>query len=124
MTFNEVAGEKELSTIDSISSSDDHAHSREKGKTYEVRTISLRDMLLKYRAPRIIDYLSIDTEGSEFEILSSFNFDEYQFRVITCEHNHTPQRENILSLLSSRGYARKFEQHSLIDDWYVNANLL
>ena len=43
--------------------------SRTKGIKYEVETISLEDFLEKYNAPNIIDYLSIDTEGSEYEIL-------------------------------------------------------
>lgn len=43
--------------------------------------------------PKIIDYLSIDTEGSEFDILSNFNFKEFKFRIITCEHNFGPNRK-------------------------------
>ena len=78
-------------------------------------------MLDKYNAPREIDYLSIDTEGSEFDILSHFDFNKYQFRVITCEHNFAPQREEIFSLLTRNGYLRKFENISNVDDWYVKA---
>ena len=40
---------------------------------YKVKTISLEDLLVKYNAPNIIDYLSIDTEGSEYEILSKLD---------------------------------------------------
>ncbi len=76
-------------------------------------------MLDKYQAPSKIDYLSIDTEGSEYEILSNFNFDKYQIQVITCEHNFTPAREQVLSLLTSKGYVRKFDKVSQFDDWYV-----
>ena len=36
----------------------------------------------------VIDYLSIDTEGSEYEILKNFNFDKYKFNVITVERHH------------------------------------
>jgi FkbM family methyltransferase len=95
------------------------ADTKKKGKTYSVTTISLLDMLDKYSAPKEIDYLSIDTEGSEFDILSSFDFSRYQFNVITCEHNDGPRRESIFSLLTANGYVRKFEQISECDDWYV-----
>ena len=122
LVFNEVE-KAEFSTIDTFSSSDfdHHARNRKNSQTYEVKTISLLDLLIKHNAPKIIDYLSIDTEGSEFEILSSFEFSKYQFRVITCEHNFTPEREKIYKLLTSHGYVRKFEDISKFDDWYVKA---
>jgi hypothetical protein len=78
-------------------------------------------LLKKYDAPNQIDYLSIDTEGSELEILNAFDFSKYSFGVITVEHNHTPQRELLYSLLTSKGYKRIFETVSNIDDWYVSS---
>ena len=111
----------ELSTIDSYSASDSHRKNRKKGKRYEIKTISLLDLLMRYNAPKDIDYLSIDTEGSEFEILASFDFDKYDFKIITCEHNHTGSREKVHELLTSKGYVRKFEDISLWDDWYIRA---
>ena len=77
------------------------------------------DLLKKYNAPKEIDYLSIDTEGSEFEILNAFDFDAYKIKVITCEHNFTPMREEIYKLLGSKGYVRKYQEFSQFDDWYV-----
>jgi len=123
LTFNEVAY-AELSTIDSFSNSDSRKQGRKHGKKYEVKTISLNDLLEKYNAPKIIDYLSIDTEGSEFEILSHFNFSKYSFKVITCEHNFTPMREEIHQLLSNQGFTRVYEDVSHFDDWYINTSLL
>lgn len=116
--FNEVdlAG---LSTISSFSSVDFHRDARKVGKTYEVETISLNDLLEKYSAPRQIDYLSIDTEGSEFEILNALDLNKYQFNVITCEHNFTRMRRDIHALLSRNGYVRKYVRLSQIDDWYT-----
>lgn len=118
LNFNQV-DEPELSTINIFSDDDSHSKTRKKGKTYEVKTISLNNLLKKYKAPKVIDYLSIDTEGSEYEILSHFDFSEYSFKVITCEHNYTPMRERIFSLLTQQGYQRVFEEISLWDDWYV-----
>ena len=109
----------EISTLDRFSKSDQFSKDRRTGKKYHVNTISLLDLLNKYKAPKIIDYLSIDTEGSEWEILKAFDFQSYKFRVITCEHNFSAKRRLILNLLSSHGYKRKFSRYSKFDDWYV-----
>ena len=74
---------------------------------------------MKYNAPKVIDYLSFDIEGSEYEILSHFDFESYKFRVITCEHNYTKMREKIYDLLISKGYRRKYVGLSELDDWYI-----
>jgi FkbM family methyltransferase len=119
LNFNETEM-AELATISEYSENDYLKESRRNGTTYKVNTISLFDMLVKYDAPKKIDYLSIDTEGSEYEILRNFDFSEYKFEVITCEHNYTELRENIRTLLSKNGYKRVFDDISSVDDWYVN----
>ena len=91
------------------------------GRFYDVPTISLLDLLRKHGAPQVIDYLSLDTEGTELEILDAFDFSAFRFRVISCEHNYSPNRERIFALLSSRGYRRVCESISAVDDWYVSS---
>lgn len=118
LVFNEVEL-AEFSTISTFNTSDNHAESRKIGQSYPVNTISLLDLLNKYDAPAEIDYLSIDTEGSEFDILNNFDFSKYSFKVITCEHNFTPMREKIFKLLTSKGYERRHTGLSKWDDWYV-----
>lgn len=88
-------------------------------KAYDVSTISLTDLLIKYGAPAVVDYLSIDAEGSEYEILKTFDFSKFTFKVITCEHGYTQSRERIFNLLTRHGYERTFERFSKVDDWYV-----
>jgi FkbM family methyltransferase len=121
LPFREVADAK-LSTLQQYSSIDFHREERQKIAEYQVPTISLVDLLDKYQAPQVVDYLSIDTEGSEYEILMAFDFDRYRFNVITCEHNFTSARERIFDLLVSKGYQRKLEHLSKFDDWYVRSN--
>jgi FkbM family methyltransferase len=87
---------------------------------YTVRTVSLNDLLLEHNAPQSIDYLSVDTEGSELEILENFDFKQYRVQIITVEHNYRePFRQRIFDLLTANGYARKHERVSMFDDWYV-----
>ena len=112
-----------LSTIGSFGENDWAKKLRKNSKQYMVNTISLNDLLAKNNAPGVVDYLSIDTEGSEFDILSAVDFEKYKFRVITCEHNHTDTRDKLYQLLTANGYTRTFEQFSHCDDWYVNSNL-
>jgi FkbM family methyltransferase len=118
LQFNETP-EAEFSTIDALSNSDFHLKRRSGGKRYTVETISLRDLLQAHDAPRSIDYLSIDTEGSEFAILESFLPSHYEVRIITVEHNYTDQQSRIHGLLTSQGYSRVFEELSEWDDWYI-----
>jgi hypothetical protein len=80
---------------------------------------TVRSLLRELGAPRVIDYWSLDTEGSELTILKSFPFDEFSFRVLTVEHNNLPAREGIRAHLESHGYVRIEELE--IDDCYVKA---
>jgi FkbM family methyltransferase len=90
----------------------------EAGELISVVTTSLMDLLQEEGAPREIDFLSIDTEGSELAILEGIDWDRYRFRCITVEHNFTAQREAIAELLEAQGYQR---QEAQWDDWYVSS---
>ena len=111
-----------LSTIVDFKDSDIHADSRANSLVYQVKTVSLRDLLRTYKAPFEIDFLSIDTEGSEYSILQDFDFSEYRFNVICIEHNYTSTRDKVFDLLVSNGYKRVYRELSKFDDWYVRSD--
>ncbi|WP_035614038.1 FkbM family methyltransferase [Haloferula sp. BvORR071] len=118
------ADEAELSTIADFNDTDHHSQTRSAGISYEVETVSLNDLLSSANAPSQIDYLSIDTEGSELEILRETDFNKWHFSVITCEHNYTEKRQGIFDLLTANGFVRVFESISDFDDWYVHSSLI
>jgi len=92
-------------------------HIDENKTSIQVETISLNDLLHKVYAPKFIEYLSIDTEGSEYDILKAFDFTKHKFGIIHVEHNYAePRRTNIRVLLESVGY--KFERENQWDDVY------
>lgn len=99
----------------------DYAKTIKTKKNYDVATVSLNDLLDEYNAPNKIDYISIDTEGSEFEILSTFNFNKYDVEIFTIEHNLQSYREDIFKLLESKKYFRippgMFTPG--FEDWYI-----
>lgn len=109
----------ELSAITAYAKPNASGVLRRTTSSYQVETISLLDLLKAYNAPKFIEFLSIDTEGSEFEILASFDFSGYRFGVICVEHNYTDTRENIRSLLLENGYRQVHEDLSAFDDWFI-----
>ena len=108
-----------LSTLEQYRSSDLHEKLRSKGETYKVMTITLEDLLIKYDAPSRIDFISIDTEGSEWDILENFPFKNYEIGLITIEHNFNLNREKISNLLKKNGFKQIYSDLSEIEDWFV-----
>ena len=89
----------------------------------DVKTISLNDVHEKFFDARPIDYISVDTEGSELEILKSFNFEKYGPGVFTIEHNFTANQPLIDELLQQNDYVRIFAELSVFDAWYVRKDI-
>lgn len=106
----------ELSTLSAFKNSDRH---NRRGKTYSVETTTLLELLTEHNAPAFIDFLSVDTEGSEFEVLNAFDFTKHSFGLICVEHNFTPSRKKIQDLLSSKGYVQILPEVSEWDDWFI-----
>jgi len=90
--------------------------------TIDVETITLNDLLDSANAPTFIDYLSLDTEGTELEILKSVDFNKYKFGLIDVEHNHIePKRTEIKEYLLSNGYV--YLRQNKWDDCYKHSSL-
>jgi FkbM family methyltransferase len=121
LEFAETA-EAEYSTVAIYASEDHHRDRRQNPRVYPVATVTLADLLREHNAPSRIDYLSVDTEGSEYEILREVPFNRWSFGAITVEHNcQEPRRSQISDLLARNGYRRVFETATQYDDWYVLA---
>ena len=112
-----------VSTIAGYGNADDYAASRKSHTRFQVPTVSLGDLLDNHDAPRVIDYLSIDTEGSEYDILAAYDFSR-SIRCITAEHNHTPARAKLRALLGNRGYREVLPEASNQDSWFVHETVL
>ena len=68
----------------------------------EVKTEKLNDILNKYDITNI-DFLSIDTEGSELSILETIDFDKINIDVITIEDNY--KDTNLMKFFTDRNYS-------------------
>lgn len=123
-----VTNEPDLSTLVGYGTDDEHKFKRLSGRSVDVNTITLYDLLKKHDAPKVVDYLSIDTEGSEYDIMQKFfeeNNGEYKFRALTIEHNFNDEkRNNIKKLMNDNNYRRVFTEFSRWDDFYVSLEKL
>jgi FkbM family methyltransferase len=110
----------DISSIRGYGDDDEFAEARRKGTPITVPTITLFDLLELHKAPTHIDYLSVDTEGSEYDILKAFFDNEqsskYHIQLITVEHNYTEARRKIHDLLLSHGY--ELAANKQWDDFY------
>ena len=67
----------------------------------KLQTIKLSSILEKYDIVNI-DFLSIDTEGSELDILKVLDFNKYNINVITIEDNYNDPK--LMTFFIERGY--------------------
>ena len=74
------------------------------------KTVS--DIVEKYQ-PRRIDLIHIDTEGHDFAIVQSIDFERLQPKMIYFEHRHATQtqRRELKTLLQAHGYQILEEDH-------------
>jgi FkbM family methyltransferase len=115
LKFREVRERGELSSLSQFAK-----YGRDDSMEYTVETVSLNDLLEQHDAPTELDYLSIDTEGSELDILKSFDFRRWRFNVITVETDYLlGSRKAIYDLLTANGYIKITTELAQIDEWYV-----
>ena len=62
-----------------------------------------------------IDFISIDTEGTELDVLKGFNFDKYVVKLFIVENNYND--ENIEIFMREQGYVK--HQRYKINDFYL-----
>ena len=83
-----------------------------------LKTKTLTEILDESNAPKYIDYLSLDTEGTELEILKGLDFSKYLIGYISIEHNYKPLRHELRNYLHGKGYV--FSRWNRFDDEYIH----
>ena len=91
-------------------------------KFIEKETVTLESILDKYNAPKVIDYLSLDIEGAEYDVLKNFPFDKYTFLSITIEG--PSQLLDILLFENDYLFVRKSKKLNGYDSYYIHKSIL
>lgn len=77
--------------------------------------------ILELHNVREVDYLSIDTEGSEYSILFAIDFNKYVIKTISVENNYPDDFERIDKLLTEKGFSRIIRLGG--DEIYINTKV-
>ena len=74
---------------------------------------TLNSLLEKAEAPKVIDFLSLDVEGAELEVLKGINFEKFSFKYMLIETTHLKLMEDFLI---ERGYVleKQFSSHDYL----------
>lgn len=99
-----------------------------------VETVTFEWIFSHYNIPNIIDYISLDIEGVEYDALTKFPFNTHQSILWTIEHNlylkNDPTLKNqIKQIMLANDYIIAQENVSCADsnngpfeDWYIHKN--
>jgi FkbM family methyltransferase len=87
-------------------------------KDIEVNCFNLVELLNNHEIHQV-DYLNVDIEGAEYEVLKSIDFDCIRIAIIGVENNYLDWR--VPKLLTSKGY----EFNSIVgDEFYINRKMI
>ena len=86
---------------------------------HKVFTITLTDLLELYKAPNKIDYISIDVEGSEIEVLTGLDFSKYDVKMFSIEYENEENRAKIDWIMSRNNYNRVDFDQQCTEDRYI-----
>jgi FkbM family methyltransferase len=79
-------------------------------------SIDLNTLLEEYGAPKNIDYISMDIEGVELSVLLTFDFNKYNVKCWTIEHNLEKNNQNSLSNFINIAFI--LLQHNYLVKWH------
>ncbi len=120
--FQEIVGQGEHSRI--FSTGVGHELKNAETVTYDVTTVSLTELFIENKTPTQLDFLSLDTEGGEAEILKGLDWKRYHIGIIAVEHNCDASTQAELDgILLPLGYRKVLTEISAVDGWYVHSSV-
>lgn len=113
-----------LSSLVAYKNSDTIGELRERDTrgTFFIETLSPNAILERFSVPAIIDYMSLDVEGAELDVLAGLDLQRYPIALMSIEHSEIPEKQKaIRDLLTPHGYLAVKRAY---DDLFFNRELL
>ncbi len=80
-----------------------HGYAADTLRTVEVPAMTLNELLATHRCEQL-DFLFLDVEGIDFEVLKSIDFERFDITHLQVEHLHL-NREQLLTFMASKGFS-------------------
>lgn len=87
-------------------------------KTIKVKVRKLDSILVELNLFSSIDYLSVDTEGTELEVFKGFDIDKWKPKLIISENNH--DTNDVRDYLKDFGYV--LDRRVVINDFFIRSD--
>ena len=92
---------------------------------FDVQVLGIKPFIAEFNVPERFLYLSIDTEGSDLDIIQNWPFQESRPICVTVEHNFNPFVEkSIDDCMKNNGYTRVLKSISSIDGYYLDNSII
>lgn len=118
--FLDVQTDRALSTL--VGYEDGDRHERD-GDICRVETVTLNDAFEQHGVPDDIQFMSIDTEGSELEVLAGLDLNRYTIGFLAIEHNFDKaRRDAIIDHVRPFGYEPILLGISQWESWFVKTH--
>ena len=88
-------------------------HKKNNINKFKIKTTTLNDLMDEFKCPKIIDLLSLDTEGTELEVLKGINFQKYKFRFIVVENRNFNELEFFFKT-KNYSFTKKLSHHDYL----------
>jgi FkbM family methyltransferase len=95
---------------------------KDHGTLVKKECITLEQIIIDYNLPTTIDFLQMDIEGSELEVLTSFPFNKYTFLAMAIESG-----DRYKELLNKNNYTmvqNPFRGKSNLDHYFIHNSIL
>ena len=80
-----------------------HTHGDKYLEPIKVETMPLKKLLVEYNSPDKIDFMSIDCEGSDMEVLQSMDWVRFEVNLVCIEHSM--DKTMLMEYMNSIGYS-------------------
>lgn len=119
--FHVVTGPGNLHGLSRIDATDDFfEHVKKHGGEVHCQKVTSKDLTMILRennVPQNFEFLSIDVEGHELNVLETLDFETFSPQIIMLEDNSKGFDKKPLRFLESKGYSRV--HRTGVNDWYT-----
>jgi len=88
-------------------------------KIHQVKAYTLQEVIIQNLSSNEIDFLSIDIEGNDIDILKSLDLNTYKIKAVCVEHNFREGSIEIITYMDKYGYDLVNSEFSKNDYWFV-----